>query len=330
MSADRAHRRIRFGMSATQWGPAEVDQRTYLRDETKRAEAAGFDVVTFADHTVVGMRPALTTILCAAEASATMRFGTLVLNNDFWNPLLLAREAATISALTGGRFELGIGAGHAKPDYDNAGLRYDPPGPRVDRLSEALPLLKDLLAGETVNHRGAHYSLVDASTGLPDGVTPHVPILIGGNGARVLKLGGRYGDIVGFSGLIRNIDFGHAHQPDWTVDYLDGRIDIVKDAAGSRFGEIELNALLQWVHETDDREAAAAGFCKHVEPLGIQLSVEDAMSTPFLLFGSIDEMAASIEATRQRFGITYFSSRPDSFDVMAKVVRQVRQNAGHG
>jgi probable F420-dependent oxidoreductase len=320
-------RPFRFGMSGTQWGPHEsgTDQRAYLQSEATRAEAAGFDVLTFADHTVPGMRPPLTTVLCAAEAVRSLRFGTLVLNNDFWNPLLLAREVATIAALTGGRFELGIGAGHAKPDYDNAGLQYDPPSVRVDRLAEALPLLQQLLRGGTVTHQGTHYSLVDANTGLPEGATPHVPIVVGGNGTRVLRLGGQYADIVSFSGLLRNIDFGHAHQPDWTVDYLDNRIDVVREAADMRFADIELNALLQWVYETDDREAAAAGFCKEVEPLGIHLSVEDAMNTPFLLFGTIEEMAASLHHSRERFGISYFTARPDGFDTMAKVIACARR-----
>ncbi len=319
-------RPFRFGVSGTEWGPVgTTNQRAYLQQEATRAEAAGFDVLTFADHTVVGMRPPLTTILCAAEAAQSLRFGTMVLNNDFWNPLLLAREVASISTLTGGRFELGIGAGHAKPDYDNAGLPYDPPRTRVDRLAEALPLIKQLLSGESVTHQGTHYSLVDANIGLPEGASPYVPILIGGNGKRLLRLAGQHADIVGFSGLVRNIDFGHAHQPDWSVEYLDGRIDVVREAAGSRFAEVELNALVQWVFETDDRESAAAGFCKKVEPLGIHLSVADAMHTPFLLFGTIDEMADSLRHSRERFGISYFTSRPDGFATMAKVIEKVRQ-----
>jgi probable F420-dependent oxidoreductase len=324
-----SHRPFRFSMSGTQWGPQDsgTDQRTYLQSEATRAEAAGFDVLTFADHTVAGMRPPLTTILCAAEAARSLRFGTMVLNNDFWNPLLLAREAAAISVLTGGRFELGIGAGHAKPDYDNAGLRYDPPRVRVDRLAEALPLLQQLLHGETVTHQGTHYSLVDANTGLPEGTTPNVPLLIGGNGTRVLRLAGKYAHTVGLTGLVRNVNFGHVHQPDWTAEYLDGRIDVVREAAGSRFGDIELNGLLQWVFETDDREAAAAGFCKEVEPEGIHLSVDDAMNTPFLLFGTIDEMADSLIRSRERFGITYFTSRPDGFDTLAKVMAKVRASS---
>jgi probable F420-dependent oxidoreductase len=321
-----SQRPFRFGMSATQWGPHDsgTDQRAYLQAEATRAEAAGFDVLTYADHTVAGMRPPLTTVLCAAEAARSLRFGTMVLNNDFWNPLLLAREVATISALTGGRFELGIGAGHAKPDYDNAGLRYDPPRVRVDRLAEALPLLRQLLHGETVTHQGTHYSLVNANTGLPEGATPHVPFVVGGNGTRVLRLAGQYADIAGLTGLVRNVDFGHAHEPNWTEEYLDGRIDVVREAAGSRFADIELNGLLQWVYETDDREAAAAGFCKEVVPLGIHLSIEDALTSPFLLFGSIGEMAASLLRSSERFGITYFTSRPDGFDTMAKVVAKVR------
>lgn len=315
---------LRFGMSGTQWGPTESDPRAYLRGEAVQAEHAGFDAMTFADHTLPGMRPPLATILCAAEAVSTLRFGTMVLNNDFWNPLLLAREAATISALTGGRFELGIGAGHAKPDYENTGIAYDTPAVRVDRLAEALPLIRRLLDGETVTHSGRHYSMVNATTGLPLASRPHVPLLVGGNGTRVLQLAGRYADTVGLSGLVRPINFGHAHEPAWSCEYLDGRIDLVRQSAGPRFASLQLQALVQSVVETNDRESAARVVCDELESIGIKLSIEDALATPFLLMGSIEEMAASLLRSRDRFGITYFTARTDSIEPMARVIACVR------
>jgi probable F420-dependent oxidoreductase len=324
-------RPFRFGISGSGWpalaapGDVPVDQRAYLRDEAQSNEAAGFDVMTFADHVMPDMRPALATVLCAADTTTTMRFGNMVLNNDFWNPILLAREVATIHALTGGRIELGIGAGHAKPDYDAVGLKYDPPKVRVDRLTEAVPLIRALLDGETVTHSGTHYSCVNMSTGVPNSPgTGQVPLLIGGNGERVLKLGGKYADIVGVTALTRNINFGHLHQSDWTDDYLDGRIDIVRSAAGSRFADIELNGLIQRVVQTDDREAAAHEFCSLLAPLGLHLPLQNAMTTPFLMFGTIAEMAEQLRVTRERFGISYFTTRRDSVDIMAKVIDAIR------
>ncbi len=326
-------RPFRFGISGTGWpDPAAhstaIDPRAYLREEARRNEAAGFDIMTFADHVIADMRPPLATVLCAADATTTMRFGTFVLNNDFWNPMLLAKEVATIHALSGGRFELGIGAGHAKPDYDAVGLQYDPPKVRVDRMAEAVPIIRALLDGGSVTHSGAHYSCVDMSTGVPNSPgAERVPLLIGGNGTRVLQLGGKYADIVGLTGLTHNINQGHVHQSAWTDDYLDDRIDVVRTAAGSRFAEIELNAVVQHVLETDDREKSAQMFCSFIAPLGAELSVDDAMNTPFLLFGTIDEMALQIKTARQRFGISYFTTRPDagSIDVMTRVMNAVRR-----
>jgi probable F420-dependent oxidoreductase len=329
-------RPFRFGMSGSGWGPPidpagnPTNQRAYLHNEVTKAEAAGFSIMTFADHTSADMRPPLTTILSAAAASSTMRFGTMVLNNDFWNPLLLAREIATINLLTDGRFELGIGAGHAKPDYDNAGIKYDEPKVRVDRLAEALPLLRALMDGEKVSHDGIHYSMVDAITGLPDGVMPaRVPLLIGGNGTRVLRLAGKYADSVGLTGLVRNLNFGHAHHANWTDAYLDDRIEIVRSAAGPRFADLELNALVQRVVETDDRERAATKYCDLVSSVGLSLPLEHALNSPFLMFGTIPELAAQILATRQRFGITYFTTRPDSFDAVTKVIAALPNELNH-
>jgi probable F420-dependent oxidoreductase len=325
-------RPFRFGMSGSGWGPPvdttgkPINQRAYLHDEVSKAEAAGFSIMTFADHTSADMRPPLTTILSVAEASPTMRFGTMVLNNDFWNPLLLAREVATINLLTEGRFELGIGAGHAKPDYDNAGITYDEPKVRVDRLSEALPILRALMDGENVSHAGNYYSLVNATVGLPEidqAARPHVPLLVGGNGTRLLRLAGKYADIVGLTGLVRNPNFGHAHQTNWTDAYLDDRIDIVRSAAGPRFADLELNALVQRVVETDDRERAATKYCDLVSSVGLSLPIDHALNSPFLMFGTSDEIAAQVLAARQRFGISYFTARPDSFEAMANAIATV-------
>ncbi len=317
-------RPLRFTTSGTNWGPSGVDQRTYLRAEAQAAEKAGFDVLTYADHLMPGCRPALGTVLCAAEATSTLRFATMVLNNDFWNPVLLAREALTLASLTGNRFELGLGAGHAKSEYLATGIAFCDSKQRVARLEESLVILRALFCGETVTHHGAHFSLSDAETHVPDVAKLRVPILVGGNAKRVMQLAGRYGDAVGLTGLVRNLEDGHVHQPDWSPDYLDSRIQIVREAAGSRFAEIELQALVQSVVETDDREAAATKICNQVRNLGVTLSPADAMATPFLLFGTINEMAASIRAARDRWGITCYTTRPDGTDVMRRVIAAVK------
>jgi probable F420-dependent oxidoreductase len=132
----------------------------------------------------------------AAAATTRLHIGSFVFANDYRHPLVLARGAATLDMLSGGRFELGIGAGWNTTDYRKLGVPYDPPVVRVDRLSEAVPLLKRLLADETVDHVGAHYTLNGAAAGIRRDQRPPVPLLIGGGGPRILRLAARETNIV--------------------------------------------------------------------------------------------------------------------------------------
>jgi probable F420-dependent oxidoreductase len=122
-------RPFRFGVSI-----GSATDRVDWQEKAKRAEAMGFDVLLVADH-LAEMFPPLTALCTAAEATARLRVGTFVVDNDFRHPVLLAREAATIDLLTDGRLELGLGAGHMKHEYDEAGLRFDRAGVRVARLT---------------------------------------------------------------------------------------------------------------------------------------------------------------------------------------------------
>ena len=194
----------------------------------------------------------------AALATDRLHVGTLVLNNDLRHPVDTAREAATVADLSGGRFELGIGAGHMKSEYDAAGLRFDSGATRVDRLIESVNVLRPLLAGEPVDVDGAHYCVRAEAGALVAAPEAPVPLLIGGNGTRVLQLAGRVADIVGLAGFSHNRDATEVRLTHFDADGLDDRIAVVRDAAGDRFDGIELNALIQAVVHTDDREAAAA------------------------------------------------------------------------
>ena len=212
---------------------------------------AGFDVLTLPDHLVASLSP-FSGATAAAAVTARLHTGTLVLNNDLRHPVDTAREAATVAAISGGRFELGLGAGHMKSEYDAAGLRFDSAGTRVDRLIESVNVIRPLLAGEPVDIDGAHYCVrADAGELVATPVVP-VPLLIGGNGTRVLQLAGRVADIAGFAGFSHNSDATVVELTHFDAAGLDDRIAVVRDAAGDRFDAIELNALIQFVVHTDD------------------------------------------------------------------------------
>ena len=245
-------RPLRFGLTTALPRPAAE-----ARDFARAVEAAGFDVLTFPDH-LVPSAPPFAGATAAALATDRMHVGTLVLNNDFRHPVDTARETAGVATVTGGRFELGIGAGHMKSEYDAAGIAFDDGGIRVSRLEESAGSISSLLDGEAVDLDGAHYRVHAEAGSLVAPPPARVPMLIGGNGTRVLQLAGRIADIVGFAGFSHDRDATKVDLTHFDAAGLEDRIAVVRDAAGDRFDEIELNALIQFVVHTDDRKASAA------------------------------------------------------------------------
>ena len=200
---------------------------------------------------------AIPALVAAAHATKDLRVGTMVLNNDFRHPVLVAREAATLDLLSDGRLELGLGAGHMKSEYDQAGLSFDPGGTRVERLTEAVVIVKGLLAGEPLTFSGRHYRVTGHRIHPLPVQRPHPPIVVGGNAPRLLSLAGREADIVGLTGITFRQG---GTQPDvsaWRTVTVDERIAVVRESAGERYEHLELNALVQRVVVTDDRHRAA-------------------------------------------------------------------------
>src|SRR3974390_1253379 len=183
-------RPCRFGVQVAQVGSAAG-----WRDKARKLEDLGFSTLFMPDHFGEELAP-LPAIAMAAAHTSTLRVGSLVFDNDYKHPAILAKEAATIDLVCGGRFEFGIGAGWMKTDYDALGLDYDPPAVRVDRFEEALHIIKQCFAGEQFNFTGEHYRISDY-TSFPKPAQAHVPILVGGGGRRVLSIAAREARIIG-------------------------------------------------------------------------------------------------------------------------------------
>ena len=280
-----------------------------------RAEELGFDIVAAADHVGPGWAP-MPTMAAIARSTERIRLGTLVLNNDMRNPVQLAWEASTIDRLSNGRFELGLGAGHTPAEYDTTGIQRSAPAHRKRRLAESVEIVRGLLDGEVVDHDGEHYRVHRAGIDRAD--QQHLPILVGGNGAALLAHAGRHADIVGLQGLGRTREDGHSHEVDWSIRHLGKQIEQVRSGAGVRFDDIEFNALVQVVQITDDREAALAKVVDRVEGL----TMDDAASTPYLLIGSVDEIAQHMMTCNQRWDISYFAVRElDDFEPVLRALR---------
>ena len=298
---------FRFGFQVPP-DPAS-DLATLGRD----AEEAGFDVISTWDHVGDTWSPTLP-LLAMAVATTKIRVCAMVINNDFHHPVHLAMEYADLDHLTGGRAELGIGAGHAFTEYAAIGLPFDSPAVRKRRMAEAVEILRRLLDGEQVTFAGQHYQLQGVRT--KRALQEHLPILVGINGRDALAHAAQHADIIGLTMLGRTLEDGSRHEVRWDADRLDSTVAFIAEQAGDR--RVELNSLVQAVVITDDRRAAAEGFCAEVPTL----AVDDALTTPFLALGTHDEIAAHLLECRRRWGISYFTVR--SIADFAPVIERLR------
>lgn len=282
----------------------------------RRAEGAGCALLVVPDHLDACLSP-LASLVAAAEAAPALRVGTLVLNNDFRHPALLAREAATVDLLTGGRFELGLGAGHAAEEYRRAGLAFDPAPVRVGRLEESVGIVRRLLDGETVDAAGRHYRLA-GETCHPRPVQAHVPLLVGaGVGRRMLALAARTADTVGFTGVRIAADAAVPDVSGFAPAAVDAQVAWVRAQAGDRLGAIELHALVQRVLVTDRARAAAEELVATVVP---SLAAGDVLASPFVLIGSVGAMVEGLLARRERWGFSHYTVRPDGLAAFSAVI----------
>lgn len=274
----------------------------------------GHDVLLMADH--LGMVPPLVPLVTAAEVSERLRFGTQVLNNEFWNPVLLARDAAAVDILTSGRLELGLGAGHARVEFEAVGLDYDRPALRIERLEAAIPIVRTLLAGGTVDDDPT-YDVADASLGFA-AAQPTVPVMIGGNGDRVLRLAAEQADIVGLTGFTAGTGQVHTELSHFTWDGLADRVDHVRRHAGHRVDHLELSVLVQVARRTDDRRAAVEEFAQG------KVAVEPLLDSPFVLLGTDDERTAQLARLRDELGVTYVTTFEPGAEALATAAAPLR------
>lgn len=305
-------RPFRFGASVRQ-----AEHHADWTGKARKVEDAGFSTLLVADHLVNLLSP-FPALLAAAHATRTLRVGTLVLNNDFRHPVLMAREAATVDLLSEGRLELGLGAGHAASEYLSNGIRFEPWAMRAARLAEAVHVVKGLLSGETVTFEGEHYHLRDTQLYPTPVQRPHPPLLVGGNSRAVLTLAAQHATIVGFTG------FGHTRAErvvlsGFTAEAAAERVRWVCEAAGERFGELELNVLVQAVVMTADRRAAAEEVTRRIPGL----SVDQALDSPFLLLGTVDQIVEQLQERRECFGFSYYAVFEQAIDAIAPVVERL-------
>ena len=292
---------------AIQTGPfSEADE---LRQFAQVVESLGYDELYSYDH--VGMRDNMAVdpflpLLVAAEATSRLRFGPLVLNNEFHHPALLARTAVTFDRLTGGRLVLGLGTGYAQVEHDAIGLELRAPGPRVGRFGESLAVLRALCDDGACSFSGDHHQVDIESLGV-SAAQPSIPFLIGGHGKRVVSLAARYADIFQFTGLIHGED-GTPTAGGFPLEDVRRRADWLVDAAGDRSDVIERSVLVQFTAVGDDAPSASSMADRFKHPADV---VEH---TPFVLSGSVEQIVDKLERQRQSLGASHYVVRdPEGF-----------------
>jgi len=282
-------------------------------DLARRMEALGYGTISMPDHVVGDAFAGFPALAAAAAVTSRMRVGNLVLNNDLRNPLLVAREALTLDALSGGRLELGIGAGWLEGDYESLGISFDPPRVRIARLGEAVRLIKRLLTEDEVSFKGRFYQLARARAFPRPAQRPRPPILVAGGGPRLLELAAREADIVG---LFVTRHFTRARALDFSRASAEMQVTHVREHAAGR--ELELNVTITDLVVTDDRRGAIAQVASEREQ--DERTIE---TSPYVLIGSLDEIRRHLAAIRDALGISYFSLRGASVETVAPVVREL-------
>lgn len=292
------------------------DARSF-RDHVRRMEDLGFSTVTISDHFDDQLGP-IAALQAAADATTTLRVGSLVFCNDYRHPVVLAKEAATLDLLSEGRFELGLGAGWMESDYTQAGLPYDAAATRVDRLDEAIQVIRRLWGGEPVAFTGQHYS-VDGLVGTPVPHTPGgPPLVVGGGGRRVLELAARHADVVGINPKLTAGRIDASAGPSATPSATDAKVAWIRDAAGARFESIELHVRLELAVVTDDPEPLVQALSG-----GFGLTPDEARATPHAAVGTIDSICDALVERRERWGLSYVGIPAGSVDAMAPVVSRL-------
>ncbi len=273
----------------------------------QHVEALGYSTFLIRDHILpdfFGDQFApLIALTAAATATTRLRVGTIVIDNDYRHPAMLAKEAATLDLLSGGRFELGIGAGWLRREYDVAGMTFDRNGVRVDRMAESIQVLKGLFGEGTFSFSGEHYQIDDLDMFPKPAHSPHPPILIGGGKRRVLTLAGQEADIVGI--LTTSVATGTVVDDpnERTVDGIREKLGWVRAGAGARFEQIELSIIPNLV-VSDDRHRAAERIIQEHGWTGI--CPEDVLRMPSMLIGTIDEIVETMYARRADLGFSYY------------------------
>jgi probable F420-dependent oxidoreductase len=287
------------------------------RDKARRIEGLGYSALYLPDH-FSGQPGPIAALMAAADATTTLRVGSLVFDNDYRHPVVLAKEAATLDLLSGGRLDFGLGAGWLASDYEKAGIQLDGAGARIERMEEGLKVIKGLWTGATFSFTGKHYKISELEGSPVPLQKPHPPILLGGGGRKMLSIAGREADIVNINFDLREGRVNRRLIRTGKAEATEEKLGWVREAAGARFDALELSVTIFVTTITDERDVLAAGMAA-----GFEMEAADVLAIPHFLIGTVDEIVDDLRSRRDRFGISYVIVPGEVVETFAPVVERL-------
>ncbi len=307
---------FRFGVQIAKLPPA-----TWQAD-AQRIEAMGFDTIFLPDHFSTQWDPT-TALAGIAAVTDRIKVGALVYDVDYRHPVVFAKAAATLHLMSGGRHEFGIGAGWMESDYVEAGLPYDRPGIRISRLEEALEIITAMWTRERSSFEGEHYRTKEIAQAAELGDLGRPPILIGGGGPRLLRLAGRYADIVGINPKMVDGRVTAETPADSSPERVREKIRWVREgaeAAGRDPDEIEFNSLSFVTAIADDVSGLRESLAK-----SSGMTVEQVADCPLFLTGSAQEIRERLLRQREETGISYLVVQGGDESVLENFAKEILQ-----
>jgi probable F420-dependent oxidoreductase len=285
-------------------GIRHTSTRAEFVNEVREVERLGYSALMLSDHLVDQFAP-ISALGVAAGVTSTLRLGTFVFNNDLRHPVVLAQELATLDRLSDGRVEIGIGAGWNKPEYDAAGIAYDPGTVRIDRLAESVVIMKGLFADGPIDFEGRFYR-VSGFGDLPRPIQrPHPPFVIGGGSPKLLRFAAQHAQIAGIAPRVR--PDGKADVMGCTLAGSEAKVAIIREAAGSRFDQLEINTYPSFSAKVTDQARPAAREVQDRirQRYGVELSEDDILESPHVFIGSVTHLIEKFQMLRERLSINH-------------------------
>jgi probable F420-dependent oxidoreductase len=280
-------------------GVRSTATRTEFVNDVREVERLGYSSLMLSDHLVDQFAP-ISALSVAAAVTSTLRLGTFVFNNDLRHPVVLAQELATLDRLSDGRLEIGMGAGWNKPEYEGAGIPYDPGTTRIDRMAESIAIMKGLFAGGPIDFQGRFYR-VKGFEDLPRPIQrPHPPFFVGGGSPKLLRFAAQNVEIVGIAPRV--LPDGKADVLGCTLAGSEAKVAIIRQAAGPRFDELEINTYPSLSAKVTDqvRPAAREVVDRIRQRYGVELSEKDILESPHVFIGSVESLIEKFQMLRER------------------------------